>query len=176
MSPRSALRTRMSATGARARLEGIVINSRHTIPVSPRARIGAACRRAAHPSPLIPAQARIRSPKQGPAFAGTSANEFTGEAAGLRFEASRRFQVQPRRMGARGSSRMAGNPLLNRPLGAFEPVRRLSQPTDERPQEPRRDQKRKAASYPWRTVLFIRELGFLKRAAHVRAYAGSLLR
>src|SRR5262249_29686588 len=81
--PRSALRTRMSATGARARLEGIVINSRHTIPVSPRARIGAACRRAAHPSPLIPAQARIRSPKQGPAFAGTSANEFTGEAAGL---------------------------------------------------------------------------------------------
>src|SRR5262249_8733405 len=43
-------------------------------------------------------------------------------------------------------SRTAGNPLLNRPLGAFEPVRRLSRPTDERPQEPRRDQKRKAAS------------------------------
>src|SRR5262249_58204543 len=51
-------------------------------------------------------------------------------------------------MGARGSSRMAGNPLLNRPLGAFEPVRRLSRPTDERPQEPRRDQKRKAHDPP----------------------------
>src|SRR6516162_10324761 len=38
---------------------------------------------------------------------------------------------------------MAADPLLNRAFGAFEPVRRLSRPTDERPQEPRRDQKRK---------------------------------
>ena len=41
---------------------------------------------------------------------------------------------------------MAGNPLLIRPFGAFEPVRLLSRPTDERPQKPQWDQKRKAAS------------------------------
>jgi hypothetical protein len=48
-------------------------------------------------------------------------------------------------------SRMAGNPLLIRPFGAFEPVRRLSRPTDERPQEPQWDQKRKVASSHRRT-------------------------
>jgi len=37
-------------------------------------------------------------------------------------------------------SRMAGNPLLIRPFGAFEPVRRLSRPTDEWPQGPHRVQ------------------------------------
>src|SRR5262249_55430591 len=51
----------------------------------------------------------------------------------------------------KGPSRMAGNPLLIRPFGAFEPVRLLSRPTDERPQEPQWDQKRKAASSHRRT-------------------------
>src|SRR6516225_11182798 len=46
---------------------------------------------------------------------------------------------------------MAADPLLNRPFGAFEPDRLLSRPTDERPQKPQWDQKRKAASSHRRT-------------------------
>ena len=62
---------------------------------------------------------------------------------------SRRSRIQARatgrgRAGDRGLRR---DPLPIRAPTAFEPVRRLSRPTDERPQGPQRDQKRKAAAF-----------------------------
>src|SRR5215831_32778 len=43
---------------------------------------------------------------------------------------------------------MAGDPLLIPPLRAFEPVRLLSRPTDERPQEPQMGSKEESRIIP----------------------------
>ena len=104
-SPRSALRTRISATGAWARWEGIVT---------------------------------------------TQTLHDTSFAAHLQQALSDSSESDRGRAGDRGLRR---DSLPIRTPTAFEPVRRLSRPTDDRPQGPQRDHKWKAAAFCRRILI-----------------------